>query len=78
MLDEKIEELLAVIKSDIEDDAYSYLQREDLFIRDYIDWDDVYDDYYRDSDYSLLTEDSSYDYYRIEGRTYYVGWYNKA
>ena len=78
MLDEKIEELLAVIKSDIEDDAYSYLQREDLSIRDYIDWDDVYDDYYRDSDYSLLTEDGSYDYYRIEGRTYYVGWYNKS
>jgi len=78
MLDEKIEELLAVIKSDIEDDAYSYLQREDLSIRDYIDWDDVYDDYYRDSDYSLLTEDSRYDYHRIEGRTYYVGWYNKS
>jgi len=78
MLDDKIEDLLNKIKSDIEDDAYSYLQREDRSIRDYIDWDDVYDDYYRDSDYSLLTEDSRYDYYRIEGRTYYVGWYNKS
>jgi hypothetical protein len=78
MLDDKIEDLLNKIKSDIEYDAYSYLQREDRSIRDYIDWDDVYDDYYRDSDYSLLTEDSRYDYYRIEGRTYYVGWYNKS
>jgi hypothetical protein len=78
MLDEKIEELLADIKSKIEDDAYSYLRKEDLSITYYIDWDEVYDDYYRDSDYGLLTYDDSYNYYRIEGRTYYVGWYDKG
>jgi hypothetical protein len=78
MLDEKIEELLADIKSDIEDDAYSYLKNNGFEISNYVDWDEVHEDNYRDSDYGLLTYDGSYYYYRIEGRTYYVGWYDKA
>ena len=78
MLDEKIEELLADIKSDIEDDAYSYLKNNGFEISNYVDWDEVHEDYYRDSDYGLLTYDGSYYYYRVEGRTYYVGWYDKG